>query len=516
VVGIWGTFDLENYGDLLFPLIADHELTRRLGSVDLRAASPVGAHPVRFDGVAPAEALGAWEPGRLDELAARLDAVLVGGGEIIHPHDGILVAHYGGAEDRFDGLRAPSAFYVGGLGPGHERTRPVVWNAVGVPFDLGGAFAGSVRAALASRPYVAVRDPTSRDRLAAGRLAGLRARGLLPDTPYLVVQASGAVVDRAGEVADAVECLVADGAARSVAVVELGPCHGDGRFADALTRHLRVPWHRLPVAVHLLDVAAVLAGSDGYVGTSLHGALTALAYGRPTVVLDVLADGKVAAVLGELGVPDRAVPSPAGVAAAWGGTLPRPRWTELVARLDTHFDRITDLVPAGRGGRAGEGPLDRERSARAALSVRLLDERADAAGAADALVRDHDAALDRAGAELAAALAAVDRLTADLEAVGARAAYLAAELDRTIEDSRRLRSSWSWRLTAPLRRMRRTGPGPGPGPAPAPDGSAAGHRPRSDAGGSAGGRAASSGGAPTAPGSPGGGTGRPSAGRTPS
>lgn len=38
-IGIFGTFDVENYGDLLFPLIAQAELTKRLGRVKVRAFS---------------------------------------------------------------------------------------------------------------------------------------------------------------------------------------------------------------------------------------------------------------------------------------------------------------------------------------------------------------------------------------------------------------------------------------------------------------------------------------------
>ena len=38
-IAIRGTFDVENYGDLLFPLIAQHELTQRHGPVRLRPYS---------------------------------------------------------------------------------------------------------------------------------------------------------------------------------------------------------------------------------------------------------------------------------------------------------------------------------------------------------------------------------------------------------------------------------------------------------------------------------------------
>ena len=38
-IGICGTFDVANYGDLLFPLIAESELTERLGAVTLHRFS---------------------------------------------------------------------------------------------------------------------------------------------------------------------------------------------------------------------------------------------------------------------------------------------------------------------------------------------------------------------------------------------------------------------------------------------------------------------------------------------
>jgi hypothetical protein len=38
-IGICGTFDVENYGDLLFPLIVEAELSRRLGRVRLHRFS---------------------------------------------------------------------------------------------------------------------------------------------------------------------------------------------------------------------------------------------------------------------------------------------------------------------------------------------------------------------------------------------------------------------------------------------------------------------------------------------
>jgi lipopolysaccharide transport system ATP-binding protein len=41
-VGIVGTLEVENYGDLLFPLIAEAELSQRLGKVKLHCFAYAG------------------------------------------------------------------------------------------------------------------------------------------------------------------------------------------------------------------------------------------------------------------------------------------------------------------------------------------------------------------------------------------------------------------------------------------------------------------------------------------
>ena len=55
-MGLWGTFDVENYGDHLFPRIAAHELGRRIEGVEIRLFSPYGwLHPTRLDEGRPVE-----------------------------------------------------------------------------------------------------------------------------------------------------------------------------------------------------------------------------------------------------------------------------------------------------------------------------------------------------------------------------------------------------------------------------------------------------------------------------
>src|SRR5918999_1631630 len=183
-VALWGTFDVDNYGDHLFPRVANHELSRRGVAVD--TFSPYGRlHPTPLDGGRAAEPLGPWSPERARELAAAHQLVVVGGGELIHLNDPLLARVYDTTPDELRRM-APSRWFVEGLGPELEAGCPVVWHGVGVPCAPDEEEARRLRAALAGRSYVTVRDRYSAQRLAD---AGV-------DQPVEVVPDSALLVNR--------------------------------------------------------------------------------------------------------------------------------------------------------------------------------------------------------------------------------------------------------------------------------------------------------------------------------
>src|SRR4030095_13348222 len=75
-IGIAGTFDVQNLGDLLFPIVAEAELSRRIGPINLHRFSYSEKSPpdwpYRVESVAA-----------LPQRAADLDAMLIGGGHLI-------------------------------------------------------------------------------------------------------------------------------------------------------------------------------------------------------------------------------------------------------------------------------------------------------------------------------------------------------------------------------------------------------------------------------------------------
>jgi hypothetical protein len=395
-VAIWGTFDVDNYGDHLFPRVAAHELRRRLPGVVVEPFSPYGRlHPTRLDDGRAAAPLGPWSAQRARQLAAAHDLVVVGGGELMHLNDPLLAPVYDTTPDELAEM-APSRWFVEGLGPELEADCPVVWHGVGVPWAPGEEGAGRLRAALAGRPYVTVRDRHSAERLATagvgrpievvpdsallmdrimpievlrGRLEALRANGGYPaafggsrrtcrgDTPrppggspVLVVQGCDLLVPHVGAVAGAVTHWRAARPDGEVVVVETGRCRGDDLFAEALLGALApLPLWRLPEAVTVEDLAAAIAGGDLFLGSSLHGAITALVYGRPFVLLKLFDEAKLDGFADVTGLGRYVLHSageiPATLDAAMASDAVSPALlASLQGRIDAHFDRLAGMA----------------------------------------------------------------------------------------------------------------------------------------------------------------------------
>src|SRR6266568_469960 len=75
-IGICGTFDAANFGDLLFPLIAESELSARLGAVRLHRFSYECRKPPEW----PYEVVSVTA---LPQAIHGLDGLLIGGGFLI-------------------------------------------------------------------------------------------------------------------------------------------------------------------------------------------------------------------------------------------------------------------------------------------------------------------------------------------------------------------------------------------------------------------------------------------------
>ena len=119
-------------------------------------------------------ALRLGEPGFWEQVAG-VDAVVIGGGDLLHP--GTTVVRTGGSIARVENWGFVEAGLLG-------EVRPLAWNGLGVPFDVPSELAPALRAACAPVALLTVRDDGSRRRLeAAGVDADIQ---VVPDTAFLI------------------------------------------------------------------------------------------------------------------------------------------------------------------------------------------------------------------------------------------------------------------------------------------------------------------------------------------
>lgn len=487
-VAIWGTFDVANYGDLLFPRIFELEMRRRLPEADIRSFAPLGhLHPVPLDGGFLAESLTPWHQERAAHLAEQLDMIAIGGGEIIHTHDELYRHWYGETDESVQ----PSQLFIETLGADHETQCPVVWHAVGIPFDFDPAEAARVRTAVERRPYLAVRDEVSRGRLrAAGvtaavdvipdsallldrlfspdvlkrRLRFLRAIGAYPEgTPPLVIQGSGGMLPVVDAVAKAVTAVLNDEASDPVPLVllETGPCHDDGAFADALASRLPSRIYRVGDGATVEDVAAAIVHARAVAGVSLHAAITAFTYGVPHAILNLVNFTKLAGFASLGGYDDLHVTMPDDVEQALQRILARAKPqtppAELAARVDAHFDRLAELASrsaAARTETANNSPLDALRRLEARYEALLRAHETRGARLVEERLR-FSALIERLedGEGRKADLAALEHAQRELERRGAELSQANAEVAQTSAELALLQTTKTFRYTRLARQL---------------------------------------------------------------
>lgn len=364
---IVGTFDVDNYGDLLFPLVAADRLAPH--GIDVIPVSPTNRPVARLPDapqpVSVAEMLSGLGP---------LDGILIGGGYIIHKIPAVTLAEYTGAgvaDWAYPGL------WIGATLAGALRDVPVIWNAPGVPFPFGGARRRAlIGAALQTASHLCVRDPGSaeflepaygapvpvvpdtvlglahlwpRESLKAVHADLLHGAGLPAGTRTLALHVRPRSLGTLGpaELAGQIDRIAAD-LGLAPLLVAIGPSFDDGALARDIAGRLTVPHICLDAPASLRQTAAAIAGSAGYVGASMHGYVTAAAYDVPGVMVARPAHRKFSGLVGQLNRPGDLVrdwteafePLARNLAAPAGPVIP----AAVHQALDRHWQTVARIL----------------------------------------------------------------------------------------------------------------------------------------------------------------------------
>lgn len=361
-IAICGTFDVQNYGDLLFPIIAGAELRKRLDGVTLHALSyHAKSSPEWPYAVTPVAQL----PG----LAMHLDGVLIGGGFIIRFDKYVAPGYYPPEPE----VHHPTGYWLTPALIALQHGIPLIWNAPGMHCNSIPEWAKPLmRLALQGSSHIRVRDEPSQEMLEpfcddspievlpdtafgisrmldrsrpSAELEALRELSGLTG-PYIIVHAIHCVspfirfMQNRGKAFHGIRFLI----------LPIGPVLGDDEtvIGDALPNSVKLPFWP-----HPLLLAQLISQAEAVVGHSYHLAITALACGVPVFSSADLSTGKYTALSGFEAIyplPGENENDFSLFMERVGRRHPSPAMQRVLGQLDEHWDRVAEIIKEGRTG----------------------------------------------------------------------------------------------------------------------------------------------------------------------
>lgn len=297
----FGTFDVKNYGDLLFPLLAQNELSK-FSNYKIHAVSPLGME--HHDIV---DCMSCLSINDVIESSSNYQGVLIGGGNILHCLQTKL-KDYG-----VDGksLLAYSDLWIG---PNFffPDNVPVVWNAPGVPGPFNKVNQGLIKSALERANYLSVRDEMSKQYLLD--VSPDFEIDVVPDTAWAVNElwtheqlhtTRESIFSKNGfnkpertvvfhlnkrylgkntlsEMAKQLDSIANILSAQPI-LIAIGQCHQDDVIAREVAKEMSANPILLDNPNTLQEIVACIAFADAYIGSSMHGLITACAFGVPGI-----------------------------------------------------------------------------------------------------------------------------------------------------------------------------------------------------------------------------------------
>lgn len=408
-IGVAGTFDVGNYGDLLFPLVAEAELSARLGAVKLHRFSYHSKTPPDW----PYRVTSVAE---LPQMASSLDGLLLGGGFLIR-FDKEVAPGYGPPDPA---IHHPTGYW---LTPGLialQQGMPLIWNAPGMHCNEIPAWAEPLlELALSLSRYIAVRDQPSREALA--RFTDASRIAVVPDTAFgisrLLDGSPSPELNRLRQAAGLTRPYIVIQAAlgsKSFArffkkhpyrfrdfqflALPVGPVLGDH---PAILEKDFPKIARLPTWPHPLLLAELIGNAEAVVGHSYHLAITALTSGVPVFTPQNLSAGKYSALLDFetlYQLDAKSDPDPDWLLSRVGRTAPPAAVEARLDPLRDHWDRIAAALE--EGPRATQPALGRFWQSLPGLLEEGKSQRVDELSRLLTVARQEIAARDRQAAAL--------------------------------------------------------------------------------------------------------------------
>lgn len=364
-IALCGVFDIPNYGDHLFPLVLREELSRRGYAGNVVLFSPFQAEE-SFVENSNVHSLDDLERMHMEEP---FSAIVVGGGEIIHWHRFGQKRTFNSTD--FEAYPMDKVWLV----PCFMKMKynvPLLWNAPGIPFDFD-ADKALAHYLFSNIDYLSVRNDFSKQVLidcgipdaAIQRVpdTGFSLKNVATDQElhdarnhvfpglahYAVFHCNRFIPEsEINNVVATLKELHDDG--HEIVLLPLAYTHGDEDILhtihDACPFPCLIPQHPLS----LLEIIGILSDCEIYVGTSLHGSVTASVFGRKTVSFDYQQTKQTRDLYHQLGRDAFYVTDGNQLAETVSDALQTQQpvdFFDTQQQLNQHFDKLFALITQG-------------------------------------------------------------------------------------------------------------------------------------------------------------------------
>ena len=294
-----GTFDVENYGDLLFPVV----LKEKMKEFDIDLFSPNGG-PKPFE-----ENITVYPISCLKEKALENNyvAIIIGGGDLLRIDMNISLDYKNNLDTSLKIWQYP-------ISVGTELGIPIIINALGVPFYFPNKYKDFVKMILDKVDYISVRDYSSKNILDA---CDVKRVEVVPDTvicineifsdkllkiereklikeekipnieKYIIFQHNLAKID-SEDYLESVRKLLDKviNMGYKILFMPIGYVHNDINFMKKVYDEKNEKYYIINNKLSPKEMLSVISNSEGYIGTSMHGAITAFSYNKPILILN--------------------------------------------------------------------------------------------------------------------------------------------------------------------------------------------------------------------------------------
>ncbi|MBD2251221.1 glycosyltransferase [Nostoc parmelioides] len=370
----WGTFDVCNYGDLIFPLILESEISKRISNIEITLYSPKGGKFKPEESRDIKQIIRLEEDGFFREIL-NYQGIILGGGDIIRFDDSAMVSVYGISQETAEQERSYQVF-IEDLGK-LSSWIPVIWNSVGIPFRFNEQQSLLLRKSLEKIAYISVRDDLSRQKLID---AGIDQEiYLVPDTAFLISRyypktnlteihrnliqtnqfpGSGKVLcfqvnydamKYLPELVLAIKEIILICPEIEIVFLPIGLCHKDQVILQKLQAEIDKRTFLLCGDIDIKKIATVIAYSDYFAGTSLHGNITAYAYGIPNLLINFSDLEKIKGIAKIMGLEQNIINQASILKTSLHQLIQQQKrehrnLSEIIKKIDDHFDKIAEIL----------------------------------------------------------------------------------------------------------------------------------------------------------------------------